>query len=306
MIQAEETFEGTFPFQPHFSEAAGLRMHYVDEGGGQPIVCLHGQPTWAYLYRRFIPALSGDHRVVVPDHMGFGKSETPQDREYTLRTHVENLAALVDELGLEDITLVMQDWGGPIGTAYTLRHPERVARLCFMNTVCGYGAAVDPDSARPQALRESLWFTWIASALEDGSYYEVLGNLGVTLPGVMGLIGFRNWGVVNNTWLRAYTEAFPAKEACKGAIEFPLDVALGRITPYVVEGFPMVDALRAKPAMLAEGMKDKAIPPELAIADFRALFPRAPVVELDDAGHYCQEDAPETLIALIQQFMQMT
>ena len=107
MISANETFEGTFPFKPHFSTAAGFRMHYVDEGKGEPIVCLHGEPTWGYLYRHFILLLSRSYRIIVPDHMGFGKSETPANKEYTLATHVENLEALLLELDLWDITLVL-------------------------------------------------------------------------------------------------------------------------------------------------------------------------------------------------------
>ncbi len=112
MVPENETFNGTFPFEPHFCEAAGFRQHYVDEGEGEPIICLHGDPTWGYLYRNFIPTLSRTHRVIVPDHMGFGKSETPQDREYALRTHVENLALLIEELDLKNSTFVAQDWGG--------------------------------------------------------------------------------------------------------------------------------------------------------------------------------------------------
>ena len=112
MISADETFNGTFPFEPHFSKANGFKMHYVDEGQGEPIICLHGEPTWGYIYRKFIPPLSKTHRVIVPDHMGFGKSETPQDKEYTLRTHVENLTELIEELNLHNITFIAQDWGG--------------------------------------------------------------------------------------------------------------------------------------------------------------------------------------------------
>ena len=87
MIPANETFNGTFPFVPHFTTKPGFQMHYVDEGTGEPIVCLHGEPTWGYLYRKLIPPLSTTHRLIVPDHMGFGKSETPQDREYTYLSH---------------------------------------------------------------------------------------------------------------------------------------------------------------------------------------------------------------------------
>jgi haloalkane dehalogenase len=85
------------------------------------VVCLHGEPTWGYLYRKFIPTLSQYYRVIVPDHMGFGESETPQDREYTLKTHVENLTALIEDLGLESITFVAQDWGGLMTGAASVR-----------------------------------------------------------------------------------------------------------------------------------------------------------------------------------------
>ena len=156
MIPANETFDGTFPFRPHFTDAPGFRMHYVDEGEGDPIVCLHGEPTWGYLYRKFIPPLSRHHRVIVPDHMGFGKSETPQNREYTLATHVANLEALLLELDARDVTFVLQDWGGPIGGGFALRHPDRVRRLCLLNTVVPLGLPIENEIFPKFA--ESDWF----------------------------------------------------------------------------------------------------------------------------------------------------
>ncbi|HKJ24046.1 MAG TPA: alpha/beta hydrolase, partial [Myxococcota bacterium] len=106
------------------------------------------------------------------------------------------------------------------------------------------------------------------------------------------------------TWIRAYSAPFATREECLGGYEFPLDAFLGRIAKYTMEGVGGLDALKAKPAMLAEGMRDKAIPPATAIADFEALWPGRPVVRLPGAGHFCQEDAPETLVALIEQFVQ--
>ncbi len=302
MIPAEETFDDTWPFPPRFSEAPGFRMHYVDEGAGEPIVCLHGEPTWGYLYRNFIPRLSASQRVVVPDHMGFGKSETPQDRTYTLRSHVENLAALVEELDLTDITFVLQDWGGPIGTQFTVRHPERVKRLVLMNTIAGYGRV--PDGT-PE-VTSSPWFRWIGEGLEDGRTEAVLRNLGTTVLSVMKMLGFERSEVVTGAWLRAYGAPFATPEECIGGLEFPIDVYSGRIGEYVLEGLPGLEHLLAKPAMLAEGLEDRAIPPARAIADFRALWPDGPVVELPGVGHFCQEDAPEVLVPLIQQFVQLT
>lgn len=303
MIPANETFEGTWPFEPKFSDAAGFRQHYVDEGPreGEVVVCLHGEPTWGYLYRHFIPPLAERYRVIVPDHMGFGKSETPVDRRYTLATHVENLTALIDDLGLTDITFVCQDWGGPMTGAYSIRHPERVKRLVLMNTLFGYGGVPQPTARTP-------WFEWIAKHHEAGTLEGILGELGSTVLSVMKIIGFENSAAVDSTWIRAYSAPFPDRASCVGAIEFPLDVHLGRAFAYIVAGLKTgnLDKLKAKPAMLAYGMRDRAIDPQHAIADFRALFPDGPVTTLPDVGHFCQEDAPEILTALIGQFMQMT
>jgi len=302
MIPEDEDFDGTFPFKPHFCEAAGFRQHYVDEGEGAPIICLHGEPTWGYLYRNFIPPLSQTHRVIVPDHMGFGKSETPQDKEYTLRTHTENLTALINHLELTDITFVAQDWGGPICGSYTVRHPERVKRICLMNAVLP-GVGLQPQTPNPL---DTPWFQWIGKLHEAGTLHEILGNLGSTILSVMKTNGFQNSSIVNQTWIRAYSAPFPDKASCIGAIEFPLDAYLGRIREYMIEGFSGIEALTKKSAMLVFGLEDHAIDPDYAIGGFKMLYPSAPVVTLPHVGHFCQEDAPQTLIALIQQFIQIT
>ncbi|MEM7080892.1 MAG: alpha/beta fold hydrolase [Pseudomonadota bacterium] len=301
MIDADETFDGTWPFVPHFCAAAGFKQHYVDEGArdGQVIICLHGEPTWGYLYRNFIPTLSEHYRVIVPDHMGFGKSETPQDKTYTLQTHVENLATLIEELDLRDITFVCQDWGGPITGAYTIRQPERVKRVVMMNTLFGYGA--EPVNPEP-----SNWFKWIAEHHDAGTLEGILGELGSTILSVMKIIGFQNSAAVDDTWIKAYSAPFPDRAACIGGIEFPLDVHLLRAFPYIGAGVETgnLEAVKAKPAMLAFGLKDRAIRWENAVADFRGLFPTAPVTTFAEAGHFCQEDIPETLVALIHHFIQ--
>lgn len=117
MIRSEATFDGTFPFAPHFTRAPGFQMHYADEGprGAEVVLCLHGEPTWGYMFRHLLSVLSETHRVVVPDHMGFGKSETPADRSYWLQGHIDNLEAFVLALDLANISLVLHDFGGPVG-----------------------------------------------------------------------------------------------------------------------------------------------------------------------------------------------
>ena len=299
MIPAGETFDGTWPFGPHFFEGAGFRQHYVDEGEGEPIVCLHGEPTWGYLYRHMIGPLAAANRLVVPDHMGFGKSETPLDRTYTLQTHTENLTALIAHLDLTDITLVMQDWGGLIGTSFAVRHPDRVKRLIYMNTVNGYGR-IPRDLPGPN---ESRWFRWIAEGMDTGRTEQVLRNAGSTVLSVMKIIGF-NSSAIDDTWIRAYSEQFPDWDSSIGAYEFPIDAYLGRIGDYVRAAREGVPALAAKPAILLEGLDDQAIDPRRAVADFRGVWPDAPIVELPGVGHFCQEDAPELLATNITQFLQ--
>ncbi|MCH2097101.1 MAG: alpha/beta fold hydrolase [Pseudomonadales bacterium] len=301
MIPAEETFDGTWPYAPNFSTASGFRQHYVDEGprDGEVILCLHGEPTWGYLYRHMIAPLAADHRVVVPDHMGFGKTETPQDREYTLRTHVENLERFVEDLDLTDITIVCQDWGGPMTGAFTARKPDRVKRIFMMNTLFGYGGGQAAAGRTP-------WFQWIAKHEEAGTLQGILGALGSTVLSVMKIIGFQNTAAVDDTWIRAYSAPFPDRESCIGAINFPLDVHYQRFLPLVFEIMEKCDLekVKAKPAMLVSGDKDYGIAQDHAISDFKGLFPQAPVVKVEGVGHFCQEDIPETLVALLQGFMQ--
>ena len=301
MIPKDETFNGTWPFQPHFCEAAGFSQHYVDIGEGEVIICLHGEPTWGYLYRNMIPPLAENNRVIVPDHMGFGKSETPLDREYTLKSHTENLSALIDELSLDQVTFVMQDWGGPIGTAFTVRHPEKVKRLVYMNTVAGYG--VVSESVTP--INQSPWFKWIGEGLESGRTEQVLRNAGSTVLSIMKIIGFQNSSVIDDTWIDAYSSPFPSYESSIGAYEFPIDAYLGRIVDYVLEGAEGVPNLKSKPAILLEGLEDRAIPPDRAIEGFRSLWPDEKIIELEGVGHFCQEDAPDLLVSYIHEFLKV-
>ncbi len=230
--------------------------------------------------------------------MGFGKSETPQDKEYTLKTHVENLSGLIDNLKLNSITFVGQDWGGPITAAYSIRNIDKVRGFVLINTLFGYSKEERPKNLSP-------WFQWINKHYQDNTLEGILGELGSTLLSVMKIPNFTNNNIINDTWINAYSSQFPDRASCKGAINFPLDALLNRIAPYVIEGIKQGDikSLCAKPAILAYGMKDNAIEPDYAIRDFKALFPSSKVIEMPNAGHYSQEDEPELLINLIKEFM---
>jgi haloalkane dehalogenase len=297
MIPPHEDFDGTWPFAPRFFDGSGFRMHYVDEGEGDPIVCLHGEPTWGYLYREFIPRLAAHGRVVVPDHMGFGKSETPQDRTYSTRDHADNLERLLDHLALTDITFVGQDWGGPIASVFALRHPDRVKRLVYMNT----GVPGVPPAGSKTVL-DLPWFAWVQTAESEA----VLGNLGGAVLSVMKRIGFERTAHIDETWIRAYATPFSSPEECKGALQFPKNISDPATREALTEHFANLPALAAKPAMYVHGEADRAIPTEMGVGAFRSTWPNGPVVTLPGVGHFIQEDAPEAACALIEQFIQLT
>lgn len=153
---------------------------------------------------------------------------------------------------------------------------------------------------------DSRWFRWVNAAIQDGSLPIVLGSLSVTVLSMMKLIGFENLAQVDDTWVAAYSAPFETREECEGAIEFPIDIITGRAKLFAVGDADAITAIKHKPVMMAEGMRDQALPAQAAIAQFKAQFPHAPVVELPQAGHFCQEDAPEILVGLIQQFIQQT
>ena len=127
-----------FDFEPRYVEQDGLRMHYVDEGSGDPVLLLHGEPTWSYLYRKIIPKLTPAARCIAPDYFGFGRSDKPTEPGwYSYDGHVESIARFAAEHDLSDATIVVQDWGGPIGLRFAVENPDRVARLVILNTGIG-------------------------------------------------------------------------------------------------------------------------------------------------------------------------
>ena len=140
-----------YPFASHFLEIGGLRYHYLDEGRGEPVVMIHGNPTWSFYFRNLVRELSADFRTIVPDHMGCGLSDKPTEEQYDFRlsSRIHDLERLIDSLALnKPITLILHDWGGAIGIGYALRKPERIARIILMNT-----AAFSPPNGKKLPLR---------------------------------------------------------------------------------------------------------------------------------------------------------
>lgn len=303
-IRSEETFNNTWTFKAHYTQAPGFRMHYVDEGKGEIVLALHGEPTWGYLFRHLIKALSSRYRVIAPDHMGFGKSETPKERTYLLQDHINNLEQFVLELDLRDITLVMHDFGGPTGMGVAMRHPDRIKRIISTNGPTPLG---QPGLGETLAKNRdtSPWFNWIAKAYADKTLEQILGQLDYTILSTLKLNGFERNNVITDTWLWAYRAPFKTPADCLGAIGWAKGFAEG------AHRFEPTDTLAKsvlvqKPALAIWGMADQTLQPEHFIPLFQEAFPNGNTHRLAGVGHYCHEDAPEKVVKLIDEFLQQT
>ena len=231
--------------------------------------------------------------------MGFGKSETPQSKEYTLKVHVENLESLIEHLEVSNFYFVGQDWGGPIMGAYSLRNIKKVKGLFLINTIFGYSKVKPPKKL-------TTWFKWIKKNQDNNTLEGILGELNSTILSIMKILNFTNNSIINDNWINAYASAFPDRKSCLGAINFPLDALHGRMIPFIVDCLKNVDfnSFLTKPSELVYGMKDKAIDPNYAIHDFKDLFPQSKITKLPNAGHFSQEDEPKVIINLIKNFVQ--
>ncbi|MBD3343151.1 MAG: alpha/beta fold hydrolase [Candidatus Lokiarchaeota archaeon] len=282
-----EDFNGSFPFKPNYVKVNGFQMHYVDEGEGEIIVCLHGMPTWGYLYRNFIRKLSKSYRLIVPDQMGFGKSDVPQDKPYILKQHINNLKAFVEILNLKDIALIVQDWGGPIGIGYAVDNPDNVKRLIIMNTSIG----VMKENVKP----------WYYSMEKRGIYDKFIKNIG----GIMKM-GINNKEKITPTLLEAYEAPFPNDESYIGALAWPKDIPVGKSHPSAESMLHIrenLDNLENKPKILIWGLKDPIFPPML-IEWWNKIYPGIETHKIEEASHFLQEDSPKEIIEIIKRFLQ--
>jgi haloalkane dehalogenase len=273
-----------YGFEPHYVEHGGLRMHYVDEGAGDPVLLLHGEPTWAYLYRKIVPALVPVARVVAPDYFGFGRSDKPTDIAwYSYDRHVESVARLVEELDLRDITVVVQDWGGAIGLRLAVEQPERFARLVIMNTGVWAGRAPSETWLRFRALVR-----------------RVGGEL---LPGR--LVRISCVTDVPDDVAAAYDAPFPTPESKAGVLAFPELVPTEPEHPNTAPLNAVAEALSRwqKPALVLFSDSDPIFSPRVADR-FAELIPGAlPAEIVDGAGHFLQEDAGERIGERIARFV---
>ena len=277
-----------FPFEPHYIELSddldGLRLHHLDEGEGSPILMLHGEPTWAYLYRKMVLPLASTYRVIVPDLIGFGRSDKVTDIGwYSYERHVASIHQLVDRLDLRDITLVVQDWGGPIGLRVAVEAPDRLARLVILNTGI---FRPGPNWPTPGFVQ------WRAFAESNPDL-----PIGMIVQGATA-------SDLSDEVVAAYEAPFPDAASKAGAAAFPLLVPMREGDPGAAEMIEVADALTRweKPVMVAFSDLDPIFP-QRAGESLARRIPGAEFVPIDGASHFLQEDKGEEIAELIAAFL---
>jgi haloalkane dehalogenase len=282
-----------YPFDSHYLDRNGLKLHYIDEGTGDPVVMLHGNPTWSYYYRNFVAALRDRFRCIVPDHIGCGFSDKPQPPryDYSLASRVDDLTALLDHLGVrENVNLVMHDWGGMIGMAWAARHVSAVRRLVLMNT-----AAFRMPKSKRMPFR-----LWVARNTRLGAWLIRSRNLFCRHAANVCVKRRPLPPDVREWYLRPY-DSWDNRVA---VLKFVQTIPLAPTDP----GYEIIEETEATlpkiahtPTLICWGMKDFVFSHEF-LEEWERLMPHAEVHRFEDAGHYVLEDEADEVILLVDRF----
>jgi pimeloyl-ACP methyl ester carboxylesterase len=287
-------FYHLYPFTSHYMELNGLKYHFLDQGTGDPVVMIHGNPTWSFYFRKLIRELSDRYRTLAPDHIGCGLSEKPgiKQYDYRLESRVRDLESFLEHLGVkEKITLVLHDWGGMIGMVYAIRYPQRIRRIVIMNT-----AAFLPPKGKTLPIRLKLVrnVTPFASLAVQGFNLFAYGALymasykGMKKDVKSGLIApYNSWN--NRIATLKFVQDIPVSEK---------DPSYG-LVKYVDENLYKLSHI---PMLICWGEHDFVFD-SAYLAEWRRRFPNAEVHAFKDAGHYVLEDAAGRIIPLIKNFL---
>ena len=293
MSPAAHVPQALYPFQGRFCDLGGQRAHYLDEGSGEPVVMVHGNPTWSFYYRGLVRALRDQRRVLVPDHIGCGLSDKPDDSQYryTLDQRVEDFGAFLDALEPDrPLTLVAHDWGGMIAMAWAVRHPERVGRLVLMNTAAFHL----PDDMKMPSTLAFVRNTKLASFC--------VRRLNLFARGASWLATAKR---LPKDVRDAYCAPYDTPEHRIATLRFVQDIPLKPGDPAygtVSEVAAGLDRFHQTPILLLWGEQDFVFKPEV-LTIFEKTWPHAEVHRFPDAGHYVLEDAADEIPPLVADFL---
>lgn len=283
-----------FPCTRHFFDRNGHKLQYVNEGEGEPVVMVHGNPSWSFYYRNVVAALSATHQCIVPDHIGCGLSDKPDDSgyDYTLKNRIDDLEALLDHLDVkQNITLIVHDWGGMIGMGFAARHPERIKKLVILNT----GAFHLPQS-KP--------FPWALSICRNTLLGTALVRGFNAFSSIASYVGVKRQPMPAEV-RKAYVAPFNSWANRISTLRFVQDIPLkpgDRNYQLVSDIADSLAQFKNVPMMICWGLQDFVFDKHF-LDEWKLRFPKAQVYEFADCGHYILEDASEEVVGHIKQFM---
>ncbi|TYK64826.1 alpha/beta fold hydrolase [Colwellia echini] len=289
--------ENHSPFKANYINRNGHQYHYVNEGQGSPVVMVHGNPSWSYYYRNLVSQLSENHQCIVPDHIGCGLSDKPDDEgyDYTLANRIDDLDALLEHLNVnENITLVVHDWGGMIGMGYAARYPERIKRLVILNTAAFH-------LPKTKKLPPALWLgrnTFIGTVLVRGFN---------AFSGIASCIGVKRKPMPKAV-REAYVAPFNSWKNRISTLRFIQDIPLkegDRNYQLVSDISDSLENFNKLPMLICWGLKDFVFDKHF-LDVWQQRFPEAKVHAFDDCGHYILEDAADEVVPLINEFIKST
>ena len=286
------SWRSEYPFPSQYLELGSLRYHYLDEGNGSPLVFVHGNPTWSFYWRHLVREFSHDYRAIAVDHIGCGLSDKPAGYSYTLQQHQQNLKTLVEHLDLQDITLVVHDWGGAIGLGSLLQVPERLSRVILLNT----GAF--PPFYVPWRIRLCRFPLLGSFAIR---YFNLFARAALSMAVAK---RERMTSPVKQGLLAPYNSA-----ANRVAIDgFVRDIPFTRrhqTWNVLAQLEAQLASISHLPVQIIWGMKDWCFDGR-CLQRFETMFPNAEVHRLEDAGHYVLEDAHEKILPMMRSFLEST
>jgi len=274
-----------YPFDSHYVNVDGGRMHYVDEGQGPPVVFVHGNPTWSFMFRNMIRDLSLKHRCIAMDHIGFGLSDKPEHFGYTPELHARNLAKLIEHLGIPRFTLVVHGSGGPIGMSYAVENAAHVTNVIVMNS-------------------------WMWSLKENPQAKKY--DRGVSNP--FGRLNFMMSNPASLVISKAIVDKLKFPDKIYEQYKKPFESSKERMGPYgLAKGmmgtsvwqhglWARREVLADKPALIIWGMQDRLFTPDL-LGRWQSIFPGAKVEKLPNCGHFVCEEGAKAVEAVVYMFM---
>jgi len=287
-------FHHLYPFSSNYLDIKGLKYHYIDEGSGDPVVMIHGNPTWSFYYRRLIKDLMPYFRTIAPDHIGCGLSDKPGSKEYDyrLKSRVDNLETLMNHLNIDkNVTLILHDWGGMIGMAYALRHPEAIKKIVIMNT-----AAFLPPGGKKLPFRLQI--------IRNFSLFGTLAVLGFNLFSYAALYMASCKGLSRQV-KKGLTAPYNCWENRIATLKFVQDIPLSVNDP----SFDLVRSVDENlsrfsdiPMLICWGKQDFVFD-DTYLDEWKSRFPNAHVQTFSDAGHYVLEDMPDEISAKVKDFL---